>query len=185
MESTVPLFDSRALRRVEAAAAVDLGDDSVLMQRAGKAAWQQLLSRWPGAQRIVVACGRGNNGGDGYVLACHALRAGRSIVVLRLQAPSSDLAKRACDEFVAAGGACTEAVEAFAGADVIVDALFGIGLSRAPDAAIATMIEAMNASPADVFALDVPSGVDADSGNVAGAAVNARATLQLLAAHAG
>jgi NAD(P)H-hydrate epimerase len=185
MESTVALFDNAALRRLEAAAAADLGDDFVLMQRAGQAAWQQLLWRWPRAQRLVVVCGVGNNGGDGYVLAEHALRAGRQATVLRRHSPGTALAQRACDGFISAGGTCTDSPAAIAGSDVIVDALFGIGLSRAPEGADAELIYAVNASGVDVFALDVPSGVDANNGNVPGTAIRATATLQFLAPHIG
>src|SRR5690606_10150725 len=137
--------------------------------------------------RIVVTCGPGNNGGDGYVLARHALESGREASVLRLggHAPGSDLARRACDAFVEAGGR----IDAFEGrvpeCDVLVDALFGIGLSRAPDPDAAALVGAINAAGVPVLALDAPSGVDTDTGAVPGAAVRADATLQFIAAHAG
>src|SRR3546814_8343920 len=67
MSGPFPLYDSTALRQAEARAASRLGDDFVLMQRAGLAAWHCVLAHWPQAQRIAVACGPGNNGGDGYV----------------------------------------------------------------------------------------------------------------------
>jgi len=180
----VALLDTAALRRVEATMAAS-GDPFVLMQRAGQAGWRQLLQRWPQAQRIVVACGMGNNGGDGYVLATHGLQAGRKVAVVRAADPTSDLARHACAAFEAAGGYCTSEIDALANADVVVDAMFGIGLSRAPKGAAADLIDAINASGRTVLALDVPSGVDADSGDVRGRAVHATATLQLLAAHPG
>src|SRR5690242_3574159 len=128
------LFDNAATRRIEAAAMGATGDASGLMERAGRAAWRYLLSRWPQAHRIVVACGPGNNGGDGYVLARHALDAGRDVSVLRLSPPHSAAAQRGCAAFEQRGGL----VMAFDGAvpdcDLVVDAVFGIGLSRAPDA---------------------------------------------------
>src|SRR3546814_2765642 len=83
MSGPFPLYDSTALRQPEARAASRLGDDFVLMQRAGLAAWHCALAHWPQAQRIAVACGPGNNGGDGYVLARHAREAGRQVRVLR------------------------------------------------------------------------------------------------------
>src|SRR3954470_20012504 len=92
----IPLYDNGALRRMEAASALASGDDFALMQRAGQAAWRQLLQRWPRAQRIVVACGAGNNGGDGYVLAALALQSGRTVEVVRAAAAASPLATRAC-----------------------------------------------------------------------------------------
>ena len=155
------------------------------MERAGEAAWRHLLSRWPQAQRIVVLCGPGNNGGDGYVLARHAHESGRAVHVLRTMAPRSELAMRACNAFESAGGRCTTFDGAMPDCDVVVDGLFGIGLTRAPDAATSVLIEAINARRCDVLALDVPSGVDADSGHVPGAAIRATGTLQFLGAHAG
>lgn len=181
----IPLFGNGALRRIEAASAIASGDAFALMQRAGQAAWRQLLERWPQAQRIVVACGTGNNGGDGYVVALHALQAGRAVEVVRTTAPTSAVAMRACAQFESFGGRCTDATDSFERADVIVDAIFGIGLSRPPEGAAAGLIAAINAADKPVLALDVPSGVDAQGGNVAGAAVRATATLQLLAAHCG
>src|SRR5678815_3113126 len=98
------LFDNAATRRFEAAATGATGDASGLMERAGRAAWRYLLSCWPQAHRIVVACGPGNNGGDGYVLAPHALDAGRDVRVLRLSPPRSALARQACASFERRGG---------------------------------------------------------------------------------
>ena len=161
------------------------GDSFGLMRRAGQAAWRQLLQRWPRAGRIVVACGTGNNGGDGYLLATHAIQAGRSVEIVRAAAPTGSLAMRACAQFEALDGRCSNALGSFDHADVIVDALFGIGLSRAPEGAAAELVAAINASGKPVFAVDVPSGVDAQTGHVAGAAVRATATLQLLANHCG
>ena len=187
MSEPSALYDNAALRRIEAQAADALGDGYALMQRAGLAAWRCVLARWPQAQRIAVACGPGNNGGDGYVLARHAREGGRDVRVLRLpaHAPRGDLAQRAEKEYRAAGGRIETSTEALAGVELVVDAIFGIGLSRAPDADTATLIAAINAAPAPVFALDAPSGVDADRGSAPGAAVDAALTLQFIAAHAG
>ena len=187
MPHAVALYDNKTLRELETAASDALGDPSALMQRAGQAAWRHLLARWPQAQRIVVVCGPGNNGGDGYVLATHALQSGRDLQVVRLEkdVPRSEPAHRACHEFEAAGGRAVNFSGVLLQADVVVDALFGIGLSRAPEADSAALIEAINTQPGAVFALDVPSGIDADSGNAPGVAVGASCTLQLLAAHRG
>ncbi|UNK50239.1 NAD(P)H-hydrate dehydratase [Lysobacter sp. S4-A87] len=181
------LYDAAALREVEARAAQALGDDFELMRRAGRAAWRELLTHWPQAQRIVVVCGPGNNGGDGYVLARHARQSGRQVVVVHLpgQVPRSEVARRAAQDYFAVGGA----VELFEGvlpsADVVVDALFGIGLSREPDEATLTLIAAINAQAAPVLSLDVPSGIDADRGCVVGDAVVAARTIEFMAGKAG
>ncbi len=188
MSGTSPLYATHAARAVDKRATLALGGDPyVLMQRAGQAAWQHLLLHWPEAQRIVVVCGPGSNGGDGYVLARHAHRSGRSVEVvhLRTHVPGNPVAQRACTEYVAAGGRVTLFDDTLPKGDIVVDALFGIGFSCAPDADLQALIAAINAQAAPVFALDVPSGVDADHGSTPGAAVLATRTLQFIVRHAG
>ena len=179
------LFDNAATRRIEVAATGATGDAPALMEQAGRAAWRYLLSRWPQAHRIVVACGPGNNGGDGYVLARHALDAGRDVRVLRVSPPRSALARQACASFEHRGGQVMAFDGSLPDCDLVVDAVFGIGLSRPPDAGAAALIETINAGAQDSFAIDVPSGVDADTGHAPGAVMRANATLQMLAPHAG
>jgi NAD(P)H-hydrate epimerase len=185
MPAPLALYDVAALRAIEARATVALGDEFALMQRAGAAAWRELLAQWPQARRIAVACGPGNNGGDGYVLARHALESGREVRVLQLRPPRTAPAQRARDEFVQAGGGIETGVPAFAECDISVDALFGIGLSRAPEGDAAAWIDAIDGAGIPVLAIDVPSGVDADRGSVPGAAVRATRTLECIASKAG
>lgn len=188
MYAPLNLYDTAAARTLDAQATTLLGGDGyTLMQRAGQAAWQWLLERWPQARRIVVVCGTGNNGGDGYVLARLAHRAGRQVRVVHLpqHVPGSDLAQRACTDYLAVGGAVALFPSALAQCDVIVDALFGIGLNRAPDHATSALIDAINTAGVPVFALDVPSGIDADHGTAFGAAVRAAMTLQFMVPHLG
>ncbi|MEN5115759.1 NAD(P)H-hydrate dehydratase [Luteimonas sp. TWI662] len=183
------LYDAAGVRALETAAiAAEGGDAGVLMARAGLAAWRLLQRRWPQVRTLVVVCGPGNNGGDGYVLARHAQSAGCEVQVVRLDthAPRTALSRSACAAFVEAGGR----IATFAGgplpsAGLVVDALFGIGLSRAPDADAAALIAAIEATPAPVLALDVPSGLDGDRGSAPGVAVHAQVTLQFLAARVG
>ncbi|TWI12543.1 NAD(P)H-hydrate epimerase [Lysobacter ruishenii] len=162
--------------------AARLGDAGLLMARAGQAAWQTVLDRWPAALRIAVVCGPGNNGGDGYVLARHALEAGRDVVVVRLEehAPRSELARHAAGQFLAVGGRVVEGSGGLPTADLVVDALFGIGFAREPSADVATLLRAINGAGVPVLALDVPSGVDADCGALAADAVRADVTLEFL-----
>lgn len=193
MYGFLPLFDRNAARALDRRATALLGGDGyVLMQRAGQAAWQHLLQQWPSAQRISVVCGPGNNGGDGYVLARLAHRSGRKVGVLHLaeHVPRTPLAQRACTEYVASGGRIEIFPEALPQGDVVVDALFGIGLSRAADEramdkTAAALIDAINVQTAPVFSLDVPSGLDSDLGSAPGKVVHATATLQFIARHAG
>lgn len=180
-----PLYDTASLRELERSASHAAGDEFALMQRAGEAAWRCVLAHWPRAQRIVVVGGPGNNGGDGYVLAAHAARSGRAVRVLQVGAPRTQVAQCALAECIAAG--CEP--EPFGGSlppgDLLVDALFGVGLSRAPEGDALAAVDAMRRFDGPMLAIDVPSGVDADRGCVPGIAVRATRTLQMLAAHRG
>ena len=187
-DAATPLYDIAAVRRAERQAIELLGgDDFELMRRAGAAAWRFLLEHWPQAQRLTVACGPGNNGGAGYVLALHALEAGREVraVHARDQQPRSALARRACAAFVDAGGRVSVADAGLSDCDLVVDAVFGIGFDGRADDASTALIAAIAGSGVDILALDVPSGVDASCGDVPGIAVRASRTLQFLGDHAG
>lgn len=181
------LYDVEALRVLESRAAAALEDAYEPMRRAGQSAWRESLRHWPEAQRLLVICGPGNNGGDGYMFARHAQQSGRRVLVMRLsdQPPHSPLARRACDEYLAGGGTLAPLDAQLPEVDLVIDALFGIGLTRAPDPAAAALIESINVQSAPVFALDVPSGVDANRGATPGAAVIATRTLEFIARKAG
>ncbi len=188
MANLADLFDSRAARSLDAHASALAGEAGWgLMAQAGQAAWQCLLQHWPQARQVGVVVGSGNNGGDGYVLARHALQAGLQVQVVALPGspPSTALAQRAAAEFRSAGGMISEFNGELAQADVWVDALFGLGFARAPSGAAQALIEALSAQRAPVLALDVPSGVDADRACVPGVAVRAALTLQFIVAHRG
>jgi NAD(P)H-hydrate epimerase len=188
MPPTVSLYDTDAVRVLEARAMELLGNDAFeAMRRAGRAAWRSALRHWPQAQRVIVVCGPGNNGGDGYVLARHALDSGRDARVIRLagHSPRSEQARRASEEFLSRGGRVEEFSGALPQAELLVDALFGIGFAGVPDAAAQALIDAMNLHPAPRLALDVPSGVDAARGAVPGSAVRATRTLEFIAPKAG
>lgn len=153
-----------------------------LMRRAGQAAFDELRRRWPGARRFTVFSGVGNNGGDGYVLAGLARGAGFEVTVLALGSPrEGSEAAQACAGWRAGGGEVLPADAAWPGADVHVDALYGIGLSRPPDGRAREWIERLNAAARPVLALDVPSGLDADAGFAPGAVVRADATITFIA----
>lgn len=170
------------MRAVEARATARLGDAALLMARAGQAGWQALLDRWPGALRILVACGPGNNGGDGYVLARHALEAGRDVRVVRLpdHEPRGTLAVQAAELYAAAGGRVVTWLGELPPADLVVDAVFGIGFRGAPPDEAVALFTAIERTALPVLALDVPSGVDADTGAAASIAIRADATIEFL-----
>lgn len=154
-----------------------------LMTRAGEAALRALRSCWPAAERLLVVCGPGNNGGDGYVLARAALAQRMKVraVALTDTAKLQGDARRAWEDFRAAGGATDSWRDEWAEeADVIVDAIFGVGLRRATDGEIAQCIRAINRSSAHVLSLDIPSGLATDTGHVLGEAVRAERTIAFL-----
>jgi hydroxyethylthiazole kinase-like uncharacterized protein yjeF len=154
-----------------------------LMTRAGEAALRVLRSCWPSTQHIAVVCGPGNNGGDGYVLARLAGAQRLDVVAIALHEPAQlqGDARRAHDDYIAAGGTVIGWHEdCLRGADVIVDAIFGVGLARPVAGVAAQAIEAINHSDKHVLALDVPSGLHSDTGEVLGVAVRAVRTLTFL-----
>ena len=167
----------------------------VLMERAGREAFALLRERFPRARRVAVVCGPGNNGGDGYVLARLAKEAGLAATVLSpantagAQAHPTTAggdAAAARDAWCKAGGTVQAfSTEHLQACDAIVDALFGTGLERPLEGEWRAAIEAMNASGRPVFAIDIPSGLHADTGRVLGAAVRAALTLSFIGLKAG
>ena len=159
-----------------------------LMTRAGEAALDLLGESWPAARRIVVLCGAGNNGGDGYVLARLAGAAGLSVSTAALCDVTGlkDDAARAYADFSAAGGVAGQfAPGILEDGDLIVDALLGTGLDREVSGALAACIEAVNGCGKPVLALDVPSGLNADDGRVMGCAVRAARTITFVGLKSG
>jgi len=157
---------------------------TALMERAGAAAFAMLRRLWPTAQRLAVLCGSGNNGGDGYVLARLAQLAGLHVRVAAVAgAPRAGSEAHAARQwFMACGGVeHGDSAAVLEGADVGVDALLGTGLDRPPGGPIADAIAAINACGRPVLALDVPSGLDADTGRAPGAVVRADATISFVA----
>ena len=155
-----------------------------LMCRAGAAALAVVQRRWPTARSLAIVCGVGNNAGDGLVVARLAAAAGFSVRVLAVVPSDSwhgDASRAAAD--CAAAGVRIEPFSApgLTGADVIVDGILGIGINRPVAGEFLDAIEAMNAARRPILALDVPSGVDADTGAPRGAAVNATVTVTFIA----
>ena len=152
-----------------------------LMVRAGEAAFAALRQRWPEAERISICCGGGNNAGDGYVIARLALLAGLSVQVLAVKPPQSlrGDAARAARDWLAVCGSISEGDQALDG-DVIVDALLGTGLDRPPEGRFAALIERINQAGKPVLAVDVPSGLNANTGMPVGSAVRAHLTVTFI-----
>ena len=183
------LYRAADLRTAERRAVQQLGlAEGALMERAGRAAFALLRDHFPRTRRLVVVCGPGNNGGDGFVLAQLAKQAGLEVIALSpAQARNrKGEAAAAYDAWSKAGGTTLPfAADHLANGDVIVDALFGIGLERPLEGVWRSAVETINASGRPVFSLDVPSGLHADTGWVLGAAVRAGATVSFIALKAG
>ena len=146
-----PLYSSAEMRAAEERYAGYPESAGELMERAGAAVAAEVLRAYPDARRIAAVCGGGANGGDGRIAARVLREAGRDVV------ETDDLTG--------------------VGADIVVDALFGTGFHGAPRPEAAAAIERMNASGAPVVAVDLPSGVDASTGEIAGTAVDAHVTV--------
>jgi ADP-dependent NAD(P)H-hydrate dehydratase / NAD(P)H-hydrate epimerase len=152
-------------------------DSAVLMENAGRAVAAEVSSRFPDAATITVLCGPGNNGGDGFVAARHLAERGYR-VRLGFGGDESKLPKDAAAMAERFGGAREPlSPDLLAGADVVVDALFGAGLARPIEGELAKLIDGVNASGLPVIAVDVPSGIDGTTGEVRGSAVKATATV--------
>lgn len=153
-----------------------------LMSRAAHAIWRALRRRWPDVGTLTVLAGRGNNAGDGYLVAALALRAGWQVRLLAVGDPlqlQGDAAQ-ARDEAQAAGVTVQPWSECAELSGVVVDALLGTGLSGAVREPYAQVIRLLNASGLPVLAVDIPSGLCADSGQVLGVAVRAQLTVTLI-----
>ena len=183
--STTPampaLFDTPSSRAVERAALAASPAFS-LMARAGTQVAQLALAMAPHARRIWVAAGPGNNGGDGLVAATALHRAGKQVHLTRLgnpsQAPSET--QHALAHALAAGLSIASEPPTEQ-PDLVIDALLGLGQSRAPDDRLKGLIHHINASGAPVLAVDLPTGLCADTGRALGdLVVRANATLALL-----
>jgi ADP-dependent NAD(P)H-hydrate dehydratase / NAD(P)H-hydrate epimerase len=146
-----PLYSSEEMRAAEEAYPGYPDTIPELMDRAGRAVAEEAMRRFPDARRFEALCGKGSNGGDGRVAVEALRRAGRE----------------------------AEVVDELRSPDVLIDALFGTGFRGEPREGAARQIEAINAAEAAVVAVDIPSGVDASTGEVAGAAVDAELTVTM------
>jgi ADP-dependent NAD(P)H-hydrate dehydratase / NAD(P)H-hydrate epimerase len=177
-----PLHDAAGSRRLEQQLAAALPPHT-LMRRAGDAVSRLALALAPHAQRVWIAAGPGNNGGDGLEASMHLQRAGKSVEVsligdaARLPPDAADALARA----IAAGVRVVAAPHPAAACELAIDALLGIGASRPPEGALAEAIRNLNAHAGPRLAVDLPSGLHGATGQPLGAdCVFATHTLSLL-----
>ncbi len=186
-EASLPhsVFSAEWLRKVEGQAAQETGISLfTLMQRAAEAAFSLTQRTYPDARHWLVLCGHGNNGGDGYEVARLAKNAGLRVTLLAVENDKAlpEEAQQARQGWLACGGRVGSSNAQWPeDADVIIDGLLGTGLSCAPRAPYTTLIDAMNAASAPVISLDIPSGLNAQTGQAAGRAVHANHTISFIA----
>lgn len=175
------LFTPSAMAQIDTDAADSGLWSFALMQRAGWAIAACVLKHYPQAQRYIVLCGPGNNGGDGYIAASALVECGAVPLIYQLgtrQTLRGD-AKYAMETCVVT----SESLEKYMPqrGDVVVDALFGAGISRAVPDAVGNLFEAINALDLDVVAADLPSGLCGRRGTILGAALKAKRTVTFMA----
>lgn len=185
-------YTAATVREMERRAIEETGIPAwTLMQRAGEAAWRFLCDTWPRNNGIVVFCGPGNNGGDGYVIAGLAAEAGHKVAVIETAgadrlSPESARARQFC---LAAGNTPIHSSRPLPDINspdiILVDALLGIGIKGDVRPPIDRLITLINGSPASVLAIDIPSGLNSDTGIPCRAAVKAACTITFIGHKAG
>lgn len=184
----------KALLRVAEIYAVDQAAEAAgvsggqLMAAAGAAATREIVRRWSPRPTIVL-CGPGNNGGDGFVIASFLRDRGWPVQVALLGKLAGLRGDAAANAFRWQGGGMGEilplAPESLAGAELVVDALFGAGLDRPLEGVARAVIEAINAQALPCVAIDIPSGVHGDSGEILGAAPKSALTVTFIGKNPG
>jgi ADP-dependent NAD(P)H-hydrate dehydratase / NAD(P)H-hydrate epimerase len=176
----VDLYSAEQVRELDRIAIEDHGIPGyTLMQRAASFSYGVLKESWSDAQSILVVCGGGNNAGDGYVLAKLAIEDGKQVSVINMFNPENlkGDAATAYQDLLATNISPIEfSSSALDGFDVIVDALFGTGLDRDIEGESCTLINDINTSESSILSIDIPSGLNANTGTIMNVAVNADVT---------
>lgn len=183
---------AKEMQAIDRRAIEDIGIPSIaLMENAGRESTRIILKKLQSAidKKIIVVCGKGNNGGDGFVIARQLFEKGARVRVILLgkieevkEDPAAN-AKILKNIGLEIHSASPENWNSFQHhlrhADLIVDAIFGVGLNKPADGFYKTVIEDLNKSGKDIVAIDIPSGIDSDSGNLIGAHIQASQTIAL------
>ncbi len=182
------LFNVESVYRLDRAAVETDGLSEIcLMQRAGERVWYEISNRWPEMIRITIFAGTGNNGGDAFVVAILAHQQGKEVqfIVHGDLARQSETSAHFCRVWQQAGGDIIESNRQEITGEVIVDGLLGIGLSRDLDEDWQALIQQINQTDAVRVAIDIPSGLNANTGIAQPCAVEADLTITFIAAKVG
>lgn len=173
-------YTPAAVREMDRTAIERLGIPGyTLMTRAGQATFDDACERFPAARRWLVLCGAGNNAGDGYVIARLARSAGLDVTVAAISDPAKlgGDAATARDDYLSSGAGIDEFDPAQIGAtDLVLDAMLGTGLDRVLGGAYLAAVNALGATRLPVIAVDIPTGLNGETGAIMGAAVRADLT---------
>ena len=181
------LFTAKTMQAADKSA-IERGTSGLkLMQNAGKAVAKTCLKEFPSVKNVIILCGKGNNGGDGYVVARYLLEKGLNVIVLeQSQKPSSKESMTCRKHYLELGKSkalnLKNLNKEIKNADLIVDAIFGSGLSRAVTGELAQIIELVNSSKKKVLSVDIPSGIIADRPEIIAKHIRADLTVQLAGA---
>ena len=201
MDNNSVVMSRDEVRAVDAWAIDEVGVPGVvLMENAGRSCAELIKEKLSGAEgpRVCIFCGTGNNGGDGYVIARHLLNSGFEVAVAicgdyykvkgdaRVNLDILERTGLPIELIEPGGGDVGERVRALAeGADMVVDGLFGTGLAGQLRGGYKELIESINERDCPILAVDIPSGLDCDTGRPLGAAIRASFTVSFVAAKKG
>lgn len=176
------LYTTAETRELDRTAIEDFGIPGIrLMERAGRATFDHIMRDLGGSSRVLVLCGAGNNGGDGYVVARLLREIGIDTRVVATSEPATVDAGSACSGYLSSGGdVCFGEQADFSWPDLVVDALLGSGLSRAPTGLYARHIRGTNSSNLPVVAVDLPSGLSGDTGQAFDPCIRADSTVTFI-----
>jgi len=189
MDASPPdrIFTRAQVREVDRRAIEQYGVPGiVLMENASRGVARHALEMLPQAKRVLVVCGGGNNGGDGLAAARHLHNAGAEIAIVLLRPPDAytgdalinlNICRAMGLQITDASTQVLDTLRALAPADLLLDGLLGTGLSSEVRPPLTDVIDWINARPAKVLAIDIPSGLDCDTGRPLGVAVRATATV--------
>ena len=183
-DQVIRLYTAKQVQRLDKCAIEGHSIPGIdLMERAGASTFRAANSAFPDAGKVLVLCGAGNNGGDGYIVARLARENGLEVTVCALKDPaglSGDAATAASRWFEAGGAVCGWPLDLAGDYGLVFDALLGTGLDREPTGAFGAAVDFINHLGCPVVAVDIPSGLNADSGAVMGRAVKADLTVTFI-----
>tara|TARA_R110002110_G_scaffold400317_1_gene616605 strand:+ start:20036 stop:21583 length:1548 start_codon:yes stop_codon:yes gene_type:complete len=183
---TSPLYTSDSVKQIDNLAIHKYNTPGYdLMCLAGQAVLQFVLKKWPDVKTIAIVCGSGNNGGDGYVIARLLKKQGISVKVYAIanKQPSTKTAQQARNDFEASAGIVSDINTFHTGietVDLIVDAMLGTGIQAPLHESVLSVITKINQINIPVCAVDIPTGIDGNTGAVLGSAVKADATVSFI-----